>query len=290
MPSIYPMSSGDLNGALVFGFGAGVFFFFKGFKAYREYRVVEDTPEIPIRSMPMGLVQIHGKAKGENLVPSPVTATPCLFYKVDVERWVQNRNGGSWCHYRTDADGPLFYLEDATGHVLVNAHNAEYDLFQSGRRQIGMGARPGSLTSLLTGKGDPTLTTTPGALVGDGALFNYIESIPGGSGLSMSLGGLSIGRIGGFGGGSAYRLTEYLILPEHWYDITGTCTENPAAKDEHDRNMIVKGQNEPTFLISWRDERRLEASLQSRAMLHIFGGAALSIACLALLLAKLGWV
>lgn len=284
------MSSGDVNFALAFGIGAGVFLFFKGFKAYREYRVIEDTPEIPIRSMPMGLVQIHGKAKGDQVVPSPVTGTPCLFYKVDIERWVQNRNGGNWTHYRTDADGPLFYLEDATGRVLVNAHNAEYDLFKSGRRQIGRGLRVGGLSRLLTGKGDPTLMTAPGGYVSDASLFNYVESMPGKSNFSMSLGGLSLGGVGGFGRSSAYRLTEYLILPEHWYDVTGTCTENPAAKDEHDRNMIVKGRNEPTFLISWRDEKRLESSLRSKAMLRIFGGAALAIACLAILLAKLGWM
>jgi hypothetical protein len=28
---------------------------------------VEDTPEIPIRSIPMGLARIHGKAKANNI-------------------------------------------------------------------------------------------------------------------------------------------------------------------------------------------------------------------------------
>ncbi len=37
-------------------FFGGLYSFFKGFRIYREYRVVEDTPEIPIRSMAMGLV------------------------------------------------------------------------------------------------------------------------------------------------------------------------------------------------------------------------------------------
>jgi len=35
----------------VVGFGVGLFWFFKGFRVYREYRVLADTPEIPIRSM-----------------------------------------------------------------------------------------------------------------------------------------------------------------------------------------------------------------------------------------------
>jgi hypothetical protein len=278
-------SGGDFSAALVFGLGAGVFFFFKGFKAFREYRVLEDTPEIPIRSMPMGLVEIHGKAKGDNTVHSPVTSTPCLFYKVDVERWIQDRNGGHWSHYHTDADGPLFYLEDETGRVLVNAHNAEYDLIQTARRQVRGGTGHHSLGSLLTGKGDPMLTTTPAGYISDATLLTYVASLPGGPAFSLR-GGFSLGT----GMSSAYQLTEYLILPDHWYDVTGTCTENPAAKDNHDRNMIVKGQNDPTFLISWRSEKQLESRLRSKALLQIFGGAALSITCLALLLAKLGWL
>jgi hypothetical protein len=35
----------------VVGFGVGLFWFFKGFRVYRESRVLADTPEIPIRSM-----------------------------------------------------------------------------------------------------------------------------------------------------------------------------------------------------------------------------------------------
>jgi hypothetical protein len=54
--------------------------------------------------------------------------------------------------------------------------------------------------------------------------------------------------------------------------------------------MIEKGQNEPTFLISWRSEKEIESTLRNRAALHIFGGAALSVACLAILLLRLGWL
>jgi hypothetical protein len=54
--------------------------------------------------------------------------------------------------------------------------------------------------------------------------------------------------------------------------------------------LIRKGTNEPTFLISWRSEKEIERTLRNRAALHIFGGAALSVACLGILLAKLGWL
>ena len=60
------MSSHGTNldrGAAV-GVVAGLRWFSKGFRVYREHLVLADTPEIPIRSVAMGLVEIHGKARG----------------------------------------------------------------------------------------------------------------------------------------------------------------------------------------------------------------------------------
>jgi hypothetical protein len=64
---------GNLYAFLVFGFGAGLFSFFKGFRTYRAHRIIEDTPESPIRSIPMGLTHIHGKARGAQPILSPVS-------------------------------------------------------------------------------------------------------------------------------------------------------------------------------------------------------------------------
>jgi hypothetical protein len=290
------MSDSDLDVAMVVGLGAGVFLFFKGFRVYREYRVLEDTPETPIRSIAMGLVHIHGKARGDHLVPSPVSQTPCFFYKVDIEKWKTNsKGGGSWAHYKTDANGVPFYLEDSSGKVLVDAHRAEYDLIQTVKRETGRGL--GSLTRLLSDKPDPALVT--GVRVTDDDLMSYAESaasIGGGASVLGSLGqlaiggGLNISLGGGSGSSRRYRFTECCILPDHWYDVAGTCAENPAPQDEHDRNMIRKGENEPTFLISWRAEKEIERTLRNRAALYVFGGGALSVVCLGGLLFRLGWL
>jgi len=286
--------STNLEVAVVVGFGAGLFWFFKGFRVYREYRVLADTPEIPIRSIAMGLAQIHGKAKGQQTVLSPVTKTPCFFYKVDVERWVRDKSGGHWSHAATDVGGVRFYLEDATGKVLVDAHGAEYDLIQTTKRETGRGVGA-SLGRLFGGTPDSSLTT--GSWVSDSDLLNYALSVVSTAHTTFSLdagsllSGLGRGSLGlGMGSEHRYRLSEYCIVPEQLYDVTGTCVENPTPQDEHDRNMIVKGQNEPTFLISWRSEKEIESTLRNRAALHIFGGGALSVACLAILLFRLGWL
>jgi hypothetical protein len=85
-----------------------------------------------------------------------------------------------------------------------------------------------------------------------------------------------------------YRLTEYCLVPGQTYDITGTCTENPQPRDEYDRNLIVNGTYEPTFLISSRTEQGVQSHLLKQTLWKVLGGAALAIVCLAIILGKLG--
>lgn len=364
--------------AVTVGFAAGIYTFFKGFRDFRKYRLIADTPEIPIRSVPMGFAEIHGKARGEKTVPSPVSHTPCFVYKVVIERWKTERGHGSWAHERTDVDGVDFYLADATGKVLVTARQAELDLPQSAQRvasseasgSAGPGATNEELLEYVTQAGAhwfaglaerglravgplrdsasekkrQTLMEifqhTPGSpdfqrqmigLMAPGmkrrleslgpqsdprheqarqavlAAFEhppgspeFLEAVkraaaesgvPAGTNKVMAM--IQAGSPGApsmFNAASGrYRLTEYCLVPEGSYEVSGTCVENPNPRDEHDRNMITKGQNEPTFLISSRTEKALKSMLRRRAALHVFGGAALAIACLAILLAKFGW-
>ncbi|MGD0695631.1 MAG: hypothetical protein ABSB82_12335 [Terriglobia bacterium] len=369
-----------LLGALTLGFMAGIYFFFKGFRDFRKYRLIADTPEIPIRSVPMGFVEIHGKAQGEKTVPSPVSHTQCFTYQVVIERWKTDSHGnGSWAHERTDVDGVDFYLADATGKVLVSPRQAEFDLPQNAQRvarsggsaSTGPGATNEELLQYVTQAnvhmftglaerglkavgplGDPALEQKRQGFMGllqhmpgspdfqrqmitmmAPAMKQRLEAMgsqsdpkheqarqtalgafqhPVGSPEFMEVVNRAIAESGSpagankfmammqggpaaaasmFGAASGrYRLTEYCIVPEGSYEVSGTCVENPNPRDEHDRNMITKGQNEPTFLISSRTEKALKSMLGRKAALHIFGGAALSVVCLAIILAKLGWL
>jgi hypothetical protein len=360
---------------VVIGFGGGIYYFIKGFRTFREYRVVEDTPEMPIRSIPMGLVRVHGKAQRSELVSSPVSHSPCLFYKVDIEKWQQDNRGGRWSNYRKDADGVKFYLQDVSGKVLLDAHDAEYDLVETGRVEIGRGSfrspsgsadetelrkyvtevttkkissfverrfnsqRPGldaehekarqaalamfqhplgsseflehvlaaqgpRLQQHLTDMGsqsDPQKEQARLALIeaykypaGSPQFRENMQRVllaqggPGGGPVTRvtNLGqiGSRIAYLGSSPASGRFRFTEYCIFPEHWYDVTGTCVENPQPQDEHDRNLIMKGRNEPSFLISFRAAKEVERRLRRRAAAQIFGGAGLSIACLAYIL------
>ena len=130
------MRSDDPTGALLIGFFGGLWFFFKGFRVMREYKLLDDTPRMPIRSIPMGFVHLRGKAESSQLLSSPLTNTPCCFYKVDIEEWRSRGKSHEWVHICTDCNGYQFHLRDETGAVLIDAHSAEYDLQPTATRAV----------------------------------------------------------------------------------------------------------------------------------------------------------
>jgi hypothetical protein len=54
--------------------------------------------------------------------------------------------------------------------------------------------------------------------------------------------------------------------------------------DQHPAVVLMKGKNNPTFLISWRSQRAIARSLVWKCTLMIWGGPALALLCLYLLL------
>ncbi len=413
---------GRLLLAAIIGFGGGIYTFLKGFREFREYRLVADTPENHIRSIPMGLVKVRGEARAEETLLSPITHTPCYLFKVVVDEWhSKSDGGGEWKHVATDVKGVKFYLQDASGRVLIDPANCELDLPQGPTRKVrssGSSARPTqaqeaaagtpatdlellqyveqarlrhfgqmvgkgigmishagsdsrpaplrqSFMSMLadpTGPGaasfgaqmtkamlahkDPSGETsrlaleawkhpqgTPesdAALVRFGQAYmrtmgsaqaahdastvlTFVRAHPEALAMVASVAGsaepqtdpdtekarqaalafgheqlTSLTRQHTPAASGEYRLTECCLVPGQTYDITGTCTENPQPRDEHDRNLIVKGTNEPTFLISSRTEKGVQSYLLKQTLWKVFGGAALAIVCLAILLGKLG--
>ncbi len=154
-------SHSDPTGALFLGIVVGLWSFFKGFRVFREYKIVEDTPRMNIRSIAMGLVHIRGKAAVDNPVSSPVSHTPCCFYKVEIDQWKSQGKSHGWSHLRTDTDGSRFFLADDTGKVQVDARSAEFDLPLSAEREVssahatstGTGATDAELLQYVTYSG-----------------------------------------------------------------------------------------------------------------------------------------
>jgi hypothetical protein len=67
-----------------------------------------------------------------------------------------------------------------------------------------------------------------------------------------------------------------------------TAVEAIGGYDLHPPVVLMKGSHEPTFLISWRSQRDVVTSLGWKSSLMIWGGPALTILCVYILLAGFG--
>ncbi len=351
----------DPSGALLLGFGVGLWAFFKGFRVMREYKVLQDTPRIPIRSVPMGFVHIRGKAESTQVLSSPVSHVPCCFYRVEIDEWKSQGNHHNWVRCCVDFNGYRFYLADDTGKILIDAHSAEYDLPAATTREVSSDAtqlsppdadllkyvsyaqmhsmtdRVGQFLDKRIAKASPNdnpqiqakrealrdiFAGIPEAARGGKPPIEAMEKLFNASGplsdpereqnRQMVLARLRLAEAANQSGLLAglmpaqksaegrYRLREFLVMPGQEYLISGSCVEkekekesgassDPAATSgEPDRSMIAKGQNEPTFVISAKSDAEIHHALEKRALLMIFGGAALALACAAGLLVHFG--
>lgn len=77
---------------------------------------------------------------------------------------------------------------------------------------------------------------------------------------------------------------------------TSLATDEPRsqeAKDSYDLHppvVLMKGSHDPTFIISWRSQRDLIATLGWKSTLMIWGGPALTLVCVYILLAHFNWL
>jgi hypothetical protein len=273
--------------------GVGIILFIFGFVKYREYRVLADTPQIPIRSVSMGLSHVAGTSVGGQPLVSPLTQVPCYYFEVKVEKKVKRDNEETWEETHKERAEIPFYLQDETGCILVNPEKAEYNLPQAFCGELW----PPALLSFghAPRKVDPALGVAPptddhlrGYLNGQfSAARNALQgsNIPGAKvmdkGLAvaqkMQMLGVSIGS-GGISmdfGSHTYRFTEYCLPAGKHTQVIGTCTENPNPAKPDDRNLIKKGENEKTYLISTKAEEKLESSLKLQAFFMIFIGGLL---------------
>ena len=289
----------------LFFFLVGGWLIWLGFRKYREYRILADTPRASVRSITMGLVHLNGKSTGEHLLTSPLTRTPCYYYKTRVELWTTNLKDESkeWKTIRTEVDARVFYLDDGTGKVTVLPNNADFYVTRTFQGETGPGARGKRLVDPTLGVPGPSnqelldymQRVSEAAQTARAKLNAAVNALPDSAGKTADKALLEM--FGGGGGkvskdfsGQRLRFTEECLIADRQCNILGTCVENPTPKDEYDRNQIQKGTNEPTFVISDKAEGALEKKVRRAALGTILVGALLMVAMVALILHMDGWL
>lgn len=129
--------AGDLENAVFFVGGPpalfvlGIVLILLGFHEYEEYNLIRNTPTSTIRSVPVGRVEVKGRAhplRDENLLEAPFTGEPCVVYECKVEEYHSDDDGGDWHTIYSNRKAPPFLLRDETGELVVDPADAEWAL------------------------------------------------------------------------------------------------------------------------------------------------------------------
>lgn len=106
----------------------GAFWFI--WNRWRRARLIDDVPTAKIRSAAQGYTELHGNAvfDPKHATVSPLTATPCLWYRFKVERRGSDARGRRrWRTVHSGISDTPFLMEDETGLCLIDPRGAEVD-------------------------------------------------------------------------------------------------------------------------------------------------------------------
>ncbi len=248
------MADSDLFFYSVIGFFAGIYFFFKGFKWQRQKQLIENTPTSKIRSVAMGPVEVFGGAvpSQTGVLKSPLTAKDCVYYRYTIEEFRKSGKHSNWVTIKSGEDSKLFFLKDDTGSVLVDPKGAEINIPPDFSFESGLGKDPPQNVKMFLKEN------------------------------GMSHEGL-------FGTNRALRFREYRLEPGDKVYIMGIAGDNPfvetgAAKQSMENVIIHKGGKESFYYISDKSEKNVLKGFGRKVAGGIFGGGALTIICLAVIL------
>jgi hypothetical protein len=125
--------SPELTSALTLLFGicgliAGLYFFLRGFRLVQQKKLIEDTPVAKIGAAAIGLVKVFGKVTGPYTLLSPLAGTDCYFYRAVAGSGGEPRYESTPGGRATETLFAPFFVEDESGRVMVDPRGAQIEL------------------------------------------------------------------------------------------------------------------------------------------------------------------
>ena len=242
--------------AAILFFAAGSVFLVVGIRWWKRYRLIQDMPTSKMRSVAMGFVEVKGNVKQlDDVLTAPMSGDTCVYYKYTVEKsHVEGRGQRRWDVIADGEDSIPFVLEDETASVVVDPKDAMIEVDDDFR--------------IETSTDDPTLPDSLKTFIGRSYQLSDNEGRP------------LRDRV---------RIREaYIGIDDELY-VLGSAMSNPgvesgSALQGSERVMIGKGQNEPTFFISDKDELGIVSSLRARSILAVLIGTPMAVGSLAIIL------
>lgn len=111
-----------------------------GLFQFRKWKVMADTPTRMVVDIEPGRVEVNGRIEPVpgRLYHSPLTSTPCVNYKVEVQEYRSSGRSHYWATIHKNERGGPFLVTDESGKVLVDPKKAGLSQVQTMNSQQGM--------------------------------------------------------------------------------------------------------------------------------------------------------
>ena len=280
---------------LTFVFGcsgviAGLYLFFRGFELLRRKRWIEDTPVTKISAAAMGQVKVLGKATGPYTLLSPLAGVDCYYYKAVAWDGRSARDDETLGGRATETLFTPFFVEDETGRLMIDPRGAQLNLpcepdeAVSGDsmsectrrflRRHGLSSSGDTTVSEYAIKpGDPLLVF--GTLAenrGLGSMADAKQRDPKGAYVSRDAADLQ-------------RLEQLEALGIPQSELHRASSDSDGSDfDLHPRVVLRTGDDRQPFVLSREQPRRMIDALARESLLDIWGGPALALFSLGLVM------
>lgn len=227
------------------GFVVGLYFIYEGAQKYRKYALVRNTATERVRSIAVGRTELEGVARSAwETVDRPFSPGECLYAQWEIEEYRSTGRSDAWQRIGAGSYGVPFYLEDDTGRVLV--------------------ADPSDATATLSDE-HTRQRTVDGGRTPNARTQHFCRQ----QGIAPE-------------SSNERRYSQGVLPPETRTYVLGQATELEEARgrDNEDRIQIERDESSDRFIISDRSEDQLVSHYRTRSLLKVFGGLALSGACL----------
>ena len=123
------MSSGDSCECPIILLVGGIVLFYGGLQSYILMQKIKNTPTSKVRSAAVGLVELSGKARCKEDMPSPISKEKCVFWRLNAQYYQPGKHGG-WRNIYNKDSSMQFYLEDETGKILIDPKGGDIQIPQ----------------------------------------------------------------------------------------------------------------------------------------------------------------
>ncbi len=275
------------------GVGVGVFLFFRGFPFLKRKRLIQNTPTSTIRGAALGAVEVSGAVVGPYTLISPLSEADCFYYHA-----VAKSTGEEEKKVAEEVLYAPFFLDDGTGRLMVDPRGAEMELRPSVDEEYSPATGDAFTRHFLVRRG--LSSTAPATLQeycirpGDHLFVHAtLRENPGLESAADCLAGNAAQGQQGFLSAAAADLQRRAAI-ESMLPPSGAVPRIPkippvetGAFDLNPPVMLMKSASGGPFFISWRSQHDVVQELAVRSALYIWGGPALALAGIWLLVGHL---